>query len=57
MIAYESLEKLLSARDEKNCAKEKKLGQRHQVGHCSGQPDFVQVGDSGEEVKNKLPRI
>jgi hypothetical protein len=51
MIAYELLEKLLSARDEKNLCQREELGQRHPVGHCLGQPDFVQVGVSGKFEK------
>jgi hypothetical protein len=41
MIAYELLEKLLSARYENNLCQREKLGQRHPVGHCLGQPDIV----------------
>jgi hypothetical protein len=36
MIAYKLLEKLLSARDEKNLCQGEELGQRHPVGHCRG---------------------
>jgi hypothetical protein len=34
-----------------------KLRQTRLVEHCSGVPDFVREGVSGEEVKDKLSQI
>jgi hypothetical protein len=66
MIAYESLEKLLSLRVENNCVNEKNWGRDTQldivrssrtlsdsVKHYPVRTDFVQVGVSGEEVKKQ----
>jgi hypothetical protein len=66
MIAYESLEKLLSLRVENNCVNEKNWGRDTQldivrssrtlsdsVEHYPVRTDFVQVGVSGEEVKKQ----
>jgi hypothetical protein len=46
MIAYELLEKLLSARDEKNLCQREELRQRHPV-----RPNFVWVGASSKFKK------
>jgi hypothetical protein len=55
-VAREYLYKRWSARSERNWT-EVKQGQRHPVGHCPVQLDFVRVGVSGKSLKNQLPRV